>query len=382
MASFLASFSCAAFMAARTTVACITGTGFSLVASALRTRAPPAPVSALPSGPRVLWCPDWAPAPPAGSVSSACSSAPGSIASAESSDAARIASELSATLEAGEAAPSEGFPGFTILSVGEQLGAGAFGKVEAVTIQMADGTICEAVMKTLNNNASKAAYDREVKALEAARGVPYVVQMYGACQMGGRYCIVLERIRGVSLLNYVEKAFAERGAKKRTLMPYAQIAKLASQLLAAVRDMHALGFAHNDLKIENMMLREGSGDLCLLDLGNASWTDSDGNLQSAGGTIVYMSPAMLAALQHKGGYSKPTFSSDVFSCGVCIACMTEYGTHTSEVRGMMNYQVVLPRFVPEDLADLMYGTMDAVPEARYTPSAAGSHPFMQRMLAS
>ncbi|KIY71303.1 kinase-like protein [Cylindrobasidium torrendii FP15055 ss-10] len=90
------------------------------------------------------------------------------------------------------------------------------------------------------------------------------------------------------------------------------------QLVVAVSALHALGWAHLDIKPENVMLKE-NGYLCLVDYGNAT------NLEvmecTPSGTAAYCAGEVAYSLSddpHMHGFFMPKLA-DVYSLGRTIA---------------------------------------------------------------
>ncbi|KAG2483332.1 hypothetical protein HYH03_017780 [Edaphochlamys debaryana] len=310
---------------------------------------------------RPLWRPDLPSVP---------SSAWGS---ADSCTAAPFGSTFSATCTSGASSDT-----------GSSSGSSASAKASGFTVTIrlhSDGSSRDAVIKILHEHVHNRYYEREVKALEAVRGCPYIVQIYGACEYDNKRCIVMERVYGKLLYNYLGEADKERDGRNRTVLPYKPIARLAHQLLTAVGAMHRLGLAHNDIKPHNIIYRD-DGSICLLDLGIAAWEETPGGaLDGHGGTLCWMSREMEARLL-PGGRCKtehqPSKRCDLVSVGGIVAAATAWGADHFMVRVFRDYEVDLPSYVPEDLYDFVCGLMWPNPEERMSVEVALAHPFLQR----
>lgn len=121
----------------------------------------------------------------------------------------------------------------------------------------------------------------------------------------GRPCIVMDYVPGRPLhLLIDEKARFD-----------AQDAFL--RLAEIVAYLHANGIVHNDLKLENVVLRP-DGRISLVDFGNARRAQSKGLIARlfkarvpVFGTPTYLAPELIA------GEGDPSFRSDLYSLGVC-----------------------------------------------------------------
>jgi serine/threonine-protein kinase len=136
---------------------------------------------------------------------------------------------------------------------------------------------------------------------------PNVIQVmdFGAMEDGTLY-MAMEFLPGKDLAHLIQNEFP---------LGDRRIARIASQILAALTEAHAQNIIHRDLKPENVMIEQRRGDpdfVKVLDFGIAKITDAKTKLTAAGlvcGTPEYMSPE-----QAKGADLDPR--SDLYSVGV------------------------------------------------------------------
>ncbi len=133
-------------------------------------------------------------------------------------------------------------------------------------------------------------------------GVPKVLEF---TQLNGRAALIMEFVDGASLASLVkQQADVNR-------------AKALVDLVAAVVYLHTQRVVHNDLKLENAVLRP-DGQLTLIDFGNAvvpsALSAISGIFRARParifGTPTYIAPEVLAG-------RTPSMASDCYALGVC-----------------------------------------------------------------
>ncbi len=129
---------------------------------------------------------------------------------------------------------------------------------------------------------------------------------------GRRYDAVRER--PCIVMNFVPGRPLHLLIDDRTLLPAQDI---FLKLVEIVAYLHSEGIVHNDLKLENILLRP-DGRVSLVDFGNARLTQKRGLLsrlfksrEPIFGTPTYLAPELIAS------ESDPSFRSDLYSLGVC-----------------------------------------------------------------
>lgn len=200
--------------------------------------------------------------------------------------------------------------------LGETLGSGAFAQVRAVQREQKApvGWPDELAVKLqefgdLSPKAdARASAAQEVRALRLASGHRNVVRFCEANTELSRVWIVMERC-DMRLLQYLED-----GAGGRFLTECSW-ANVLAQMLEACAHIHSKFIVHNDLKLDNWLVRDDTLKLC--DFGMASVQPKKGQLKSPRGTAPYMSPEML----RNEGYGAP---ADIFAVGV-TAYLVLYG---------------------------------------------------------
>ena len=88
------------------------------------------------------------------------------------------------------------------------------------------------------------------------------------------------------------------------------------QILLGMAYCHARKLVHRDIKLENLLLTGDKQLVKIADFGLAKNVSEDA-AKTVIGTAKYVAPEMLAGAEYDG------FKSDIWSCGVCLYCMTE-----------------------------------------------------------
>jgi len=197
-----------------------------------------------------------------------------------------------------------------------RLGAGGMGEVwRAHDLKLRVDVALKAMRaEVLGDDRATELLRREVR---AARGVvsPHVCRVFDLVELEGVELVSMECVEGTTLRDLV----AECGP-----LPRDEAQEIATQLLAGLEAIHAVGLVHRDIKPENVM-RSRSGRVVVMDFGlsRAATTTSQG---SVSGTPVYMAPEQLRG--------EPLDSrADVYSAGMVLAeLVAPGGTAREEAR--------------------------------------------------
>lgn len=175
--------------------------------------------------------------------------------------------------------------------------AGGFGTV----IPLLDTFLRRVVLlKVMQDAANNAQLQNELKGLCKARS-RHVVEVYDviANEEGEIQGVVVERLRGREF-----SAFHKEAANN----PQVYL-KILYQLACALRDLHAVGIVHRDLKIENFK-ESAAGVVKLFDFGISSSHGGYKTKQNKG-TLIYAAPELYVP----GATITPEM--DIYALGVC-----------------------------------------------------------------
>ena len=198
-----------------------------------------------------------------------------------------------------------------------RLGAGGMGEVFLAEDTRLQRRVALKFLPSLDtqDEAHLRRFELEARAI-AALSHPNVCAIHEVIETGGRHCIVMEYVEGVTLRERIDGGQIETS----------EALDVAIQVASALALAHTAGIVHRDIKPENIMLRH-DGYVKILDFGLAKLTerkskgaDSEARTQiielktTPGmvlGTVAYMSPEQARGL--------PVDSrTDVWSLGVVL----------------------------------------------------------------
>ncbi|GIH28043.1 hypothetical protein Aph01nite_63530 [Acrocarpospora phusangensis] len=167
----------------------------------------------------------------------------------------------------------------------ERLGRGGMGEVYLASTRRGEQVALKMLRDPIEDDAeARLRLDREVRALRRVES-PYVAQVLDADLSGDRPYLVMEHIKGETLLDAVRR----RGPLAQT-----ELVTTAQGLATALAIIHAAGVVHRDLKPANVLL--GEEGPVLIDFGIAQVLDAT-RLTRTGtflGTPGYAAPELFA----------------------------------------------------------------------------------------
>jgi serine/threonine protein kinase len=190
----------------------------------------------------------------------------------------------------------------------ESIGQGGMGRVWRAADEMLDRQIAVKEMRIDGLDAEDTRTRRE-RTLREARATaridhPNVVRVYDVVDEGERLWIVMELVAGRSL----ERMLADDGA----LGPR-EVARIGLGLVAALRQVHAGGVLHRDIKPGNVLVEGGGRRVVLTDFGIAAIQDATA-LTMVG--MLVGSPDYMAPERISGHPQGPP--SDIWSLGATL----------------------------------------------------------------
>lgn len=188
-----------------------------------------------------------------------------------------------------------------VYEVGEVLGTGGMGQVYTAHDRRLGRDVA---VKVCWPYVSKTALATEAKVLAALRHPGLVAVHWFGTHDGIEYMVV-ERLRGVTLQQYLQ----QRGAEQP--LPVAETLDILIQLADTLAVIHRAGYIHRDVKPANIMLVPGNR-VVLLDLGVSLRSEQAEHEEKLAGSPHYIAPeAITATMSNDRGYLV-----DIYSLGI------------------------------------------------------------------
>jgi eukaryotic-like serine/threonine-protein kinase len=194
--------------------------------------------------------------------------------------------------------------------LGSLLGAGAMGLVfEARQVILDQPVAVKMLVGAAEDARAEARFLREARALAKIKS-PFVARVLDAATVKGIPCIVLERLQGLDLHDWL---------KGHGVLSVPNTATLARQCCDALGEAHRAGIVHRDLKPSNVFVVADRGVISakILDFGVAKLMtgfdpESRNATRSIAGTPDYMAPEQIDGVEDLDG------RADVWSLGVMM----------------------------------------------------------------
>jgi calcium-dependent protein kinase len=236
--------------------------------------------------------------------------------------------------------------------------------------------------------------------LQEEGGHAGVVRLLDAIEDDAFVYLVFEMAEGGDLFSVTHEAQSRRiqeggSILSRAALPESAVKKITKQLISALRFVHARGFAHRDVSLENILrMKRDAWVVKLTDFGLAAplekdrWVTRDGDVDSRVGKAHYAAPEAWsgASLCPYDGRA-----ADAWSVGACVLTML-LGQHAwsapcakeaviqflarSECGRMCAYLEQYP-YVSPSAADFLDGLLRCDPAKRVSLREAEMHPWLQ-----
>eukprot|EP01126_Amoeba_proteus_P065517 TRINITY_DN932_c2_g1_i2.p1 TRINITY_DN932_c2_g1~~TRINITY_DN932_c2_g1_i2.p1 ORF type:complete len:476 (+),score=104.10 TRINITY_DN932_c2_g1_i2:57-1484(+) len=262
------------------------------------------------------------------------------------------------------------------------LGKGAFGKVYAVQLH-ADRSIVRAVKEMSKSEIVSRGQTtinlllKERELLTELLGCPFVVRTYAATQDEKHLYLMLDFCSGgeldyhLSTMHHMSEEFVKI---------------YAAEMVVALDIMHRVyHIVHRDLKPENVLL-DPDGHIVIIDFNVAHHCNQDGTIpnpqKKSVGTIPYMAPEILSALDHGVGVDWWSFGILLYELRHGELPFQQSGTERSEMSRLINSEIGGLRAKihgSEHFKDLIMGLLELDPSRRWTGSECKSCNFFSGM---
>lgn len=241
-----------------------------------------------------------------------------------------------------------------------RLGRGGMGVVWRATDQLLGRGVAVKELpfdETLSAADARRQRDRTLREARAVAQLnhPHIVVVHDVVEDDERPYIVMELIEGGTLADRI----AGQGP-----VDAAEAARIAVDLLGALRAAHAAGVLHRDLKPDNVLLEAGTDRVVLTDFGIAQVAGAPTLTES--GSFVG-SPEYTAPERMSGARTGP--ESDLWSLGalMCAALSGESPFHRDSLGGILHAVVVgdiQPPAQAGPLLPVVQGLLDRDPDRR------------------
>ena len=245
-----------------------------------------------------------------------------------------------------------------------EVGSGSFSSVWK-TRNKETGTVMATKIINKRCEAARFMIQNEYTALRILKH-PNIVQLYSTYEDDQNVYMVLEYVAGVNVTERLEK----QGRFRRV-----DACKVFRGVLSAVEYMHELGFAHRDLKGDNIML-DSRGNAKLIDFGFCGRVSFvKGEKAEIVGSKAFKAPELLV----EGGEESvgDRRKADVWSLGCVLYEMLLRRHPFVEGRLMvdlvLNAEFVLPTYLTPSAREMLSALLMLNPEERLTCTQAFSH---------
>jgi hypothetical protein len=197
----------------------------------------------------------------------------------------------------------------------QRIGTGAMGAVWQAQDEVLHRTVAIKqllLQPGLENNEAEDARQRTMREGRIAARLhhPNAITVFDVVtDDNGQPCLIMEYLASTSLAALLHE---------RKTLPPLEVARIGAQVAAALKEAHAVGIVHRDIKPGNILLATGSGTVKITDFGISRATD-DVTVTKTG--MIAGTPAYLAPEVAIGGDPGP--ESDVFSLGSTLYAACE-----------------------------------------------------------
>jgi len=257
--------------------------------------------------------------------------------------------------------------------LGKTIGEGTFGKVKIGTHILTGERVAVKVLEKerIVEVADVERVAREVHILKLIRH-PHIVQLYEIIETRRQLYLIMEYASGGELFDYIV-------ANSRVQEPEA--CRFFQQIIAGVEKIHQMNIVHRDLKPENLLLDDHRG-IKIVDFGLSNVFRDGQLLKTACGSPCYAAPEMIA------GHSYVPSLCDLWSCGVILFALVcgylpfEDQNTAALYKKIMAADYRPPKFISQEVKDLIAGLLTTEPNKRFTIPIVRSHPWYRQIAES
>ena len=230
-----------------------------------------------------------------------------------------------------------------------KIGHGAFAKVELATHELLDLKVAIKIIsrKKISIDKNFARCLNEINIYKKLNH-PNVIHMFEVLRSVNYLYIVMEYAAGGDLYSVLN-------TKGRLTEPEAR--HYFRQLIEGLEYTHAKGFAHRDLKLENILITENN-DVKIGDFGLSNKLTAGQLMETSCGSLRYAAPEILKGKRYSGELI------DIWSCGIILYTLL-CGHHPFDddvygviLKKIMKSSYVLPPDLSPSVVDLIHRILE------------------------
>lgn len=246
--------------------------------------------------------------------------------------------------------------------LGRTLGRGTTGKVKAATHKDTGLEVAVKIVKKQYVRTHKKKVAREIAVMRLLDH-PNVLKLYDVLETSQHVFLVMERVKGGELFDYI----LQKGR-----LPRKEALRIFAQIVQGMEFCHRHSICHRDIKPENLLLDENL-NIKIADFGMAQLSPNGTLLETFCGSPHYGAPEVVSGIKYDGR------RSDVWSMGVVFYALVTGmlpfdNPNVSTLLKMVKRGVYhIPKFVPDDIADLIRRMLTPDVEQRIRTNQIKSH---------
>eukprot|EP00035_Acanthoeca_spectabilis_P005139 m.110490 g.110490 ORF g.110490 m.110490 type:complete len:425 (+) comp12887_c1_seq1:1103-2377(+) len=255
-----------------------------------------------------------------------------------------------------------------MFTVHETIGVGGYAKVKrAEHVLTKDFCALKVVDKTRLSERDLALVMSEVEALSELES-KHVVRLYMVVETEARLCLALEFGEGGDLQEHVSSMGQLSEPRSRLIL---------KQVALALNYCHTNGYAHRDLKAENVVFTDAYASIVkLTDFGFSAKDPDDKLLTTMCGSLMYSAPEILLQEPYSGKHA------DLWSLGVLFYFMVtanlpfDDNSEATAVTKVMDLDYQKPPEASAECVDLIEKLLVREPKERLALEKVLWHPFL------
>ena len=250
--------------------------------------------------------------------------------------------------------------------IAEEIGRGAYSTIYRAVKGEISYALKVVSRKFLVEHGDVASFEREVTVF-SKMDHPNIIKFYEMLSDEALIYIVMEYCSQGNLSDLVARSHALGEVNARPIV---------TQICLALSHVHALGIAHRDLKLENILVAN-DGVVKLADFGFCKELSQGQLMHTQCGSPIYAAPEIICNKEYDGR------KADMWSLGVCVYTLVLGCLPWRDTKNLLNlfYDIQTSRYhVPNTLSalfrNLIHALMHPLPEMRLNSQHVLNHPWV------